>query len=83
MDRIDDPRDQADIVHAARAFFRLYGDVFRACRCRRPGAGLPLPQDQVPGGGGMKAADARVLLTGASGGIGRAMALALHAPAPR
>jgi len=35
MDRIDDPRDQADIVHAARAFFRLYGDVFRS---------LPLPQ---------------------------------------
>lgn len=35
MDRIDDPRDQADIVHAARAFFRLYGDVFRS---------LPLPR---------------------------------------
>jgi heme oxygenase len=35
MDRIDDPADQAAIVHAARAFFRLYGDVFR---------GLPLPQ---------------------------------------
>ena len=33
--RIDDTRDQADIVHAARAFFRLYGDVFRS---------LPLPQ---------------------------------------
>jgi hypothetical protein len=37
MDRIEDPRDQAAIVHAARAFFRLYGDVFR---------GLPLPQPQ-------------------------------------
>ncbi|QHE86149.1 TenA family transcriptional regulator [Hydrogenophaga sp. BPS33] len=35
MDRITDPKDQADIVHAARVFFRLYGDVFR---------GLPLPQ---------------------------------------
>jgi heme oxygenase len=35
MDRVDDPQDQADIVHAARAFFRLYGDVFRS---------LPLPQ---------------------------------------
>ena len=34
MDRIDDPLDQAVIVHAARAFFRLYGDVFRS---------LPLP----------------------------------------
>ncbi len=38
MDRIDDPRDQADIVHAARVFFRLYGDVFRS---------LPLPQMQA------------------------------------
>ena len=35
MNRIDDPTDRADIVHAARAFYRLYGDVFR---------GLPLPQ---------------------------------------
>lgn len=38
MDQIDDPRDQADIVHAARAFFRLYGDVFRS---------LPLPQAEA------------------------------------
>lgn len=35
IDRIDDPQDQADIVHCAKAFFRLYGDVFRH---------LPLPQ---------------------------------------
>ena len=35
MDEITDPKDQADIVHSAKAFFRLYGDVFR---------GLPLPQ---------------------------------------
>jgi pyrroloquinoline quinone (PQQ) biosynthesis protein C len=34
MDQIDDARDQADIVHAARAFYRLYGDVFRS---------LPMP----------------------------------------
>jgi hypothetical protein len=34
MDRIEDPQDQAAIVHAARAFFRLYGEVFRS---------LPLP----------------------------------------
>ena len=34
MNRIDDPGDQADIVHAAEMFYRLYGDVFR---------GLPLP----------------------------------------
>lgn len=35
MERIEDPQDQTAIVHAARAFFRLYADVFR---------GLPLPQ---------------------------------------
>jgi len=35
MDRIDDAGDQADIVHAAKVFYRLYGDVFR---------GLPLPE---------------------------------------
>jgi pyrroloquinoline quinone (PQQ) biosynthesis protein C len=29
MDRITDAADQKDIVHAARAFYRLYGDVFR------------------------------------------------------
>jgi pyrroloquinoline quinone (PQQ) biosynthesis protein C len=38
MDQITDPGDQADIVHAARVFFRLYADVFR---------GLPLPQAQM------------------------------------
>lgn len=32
---IEDPQDQADIVHAVRAFYRLYGDVFRS---------LPLPE---------------------------------------
>jgi pyrroloquinoline quinone (PQQ) biosynthesis protein C len=34
MNRVDDPADQEAIVHAARAFFRLYADVFRS---------LPLP----------------------------------------
>lgn len=34
MDRVESGADQADIVHAARAFYRLYGDVFRS---------LPLP----------------------------------------
>ena len=34
MGCVDDARDQAAIVHAARAFFRLYGDVFTS---------LPLP----------------------------------------
>lgn len=35
MDRIDDPSDQQAITHAARAFYRLYGDVFRS---------LPIPE---------------------------------------
>jgi hypothetical protein len=43
MDAIESPRDKADIIHAARAFYRLYGDVFRS---------LPLPitaaSEQVP-----------------------------------
>ena len=30
MDRISDAGDQADIVHAARRFYRLYADVFRS-----------------------------------------------------
>jgi hypothetical protein len=46
MDRIDDLRDQTAIVHAARAFFRLYGDVFR---------GLPLPQQVAPAVAGVPA----------------------------
>ncbi|KWT96824.1 MULTISPECIES: iron-containing redox enzyme family protein [unclassified Variovorax] len=49
MNVIEDPRDQADIVHAARAFFRLYGDVFR---------GLPLPHatTEAPSRAGIGAA---------------------------
>ena len=42
MGQIESPQDQADIIHAACAFYRLYGDVFR---------GLPLPSassDKVP-----------------------------------
>lgn len=35
MDRIDDPSDRQAITHAARAFYRLYGDVFRS---------LPIPE---------------------------------------
>lgn len=34
MDAVTDPLDQEAIIHAARAFYRLYGDVFRS---------LPLP----------------------------------------
>ena len=29
MDRIEDPADQAVIIHAAKRFYRLYGDIFR------------------------------------------------------
>ncbi len=37
MDRIEDAQDQQAIIDAARAFYRLYGDVFRS---------LPLPGAQ-------------------------------------
>jgi pyrroloquinoline quinone (PQQ) biosynthesis protein C len=30
MDKVSDARDQADIVHAARRFYRLYADIFRS-----------------------------------------------------
>jgi heme oxygenase len=43
MDQIEDPRDQAAIVHAARAFFRLYGEVFRSLPLPLP---KPLPQPE-------------------------------------
>jgi hypothetical protein len=39
MDRIPGAEDRAAIVHAARVFYRLYGDVFR---------GLPLPAAPAP-----------------------------------
>ena len=32
MNRLDDPADQAAVVHAARRFYKLYGDVFRNLR---------------------------------------------------
>jgi pyrroloquinoline quinone (PQQ) biosynthesis protein C len=39
MERIDDAQDQGAIVHAARVFYRLYGDVFRS---------LPMPLAAAP-----------------------------------
>ena len=30
MDRIEDPAEQAVIIHAARRFYRLYADIFRS-----------------------------------------------------
>jgi pyrroloquinoline quinone (PQQ) biosynthesis protein C len=47
MDRIDDPADQAAIVHAARAFFRLYGDVFRELPRPLPQAAARLLDEAV------------------------------------
>lgn len=38
MNRLDDADDQASVVHAARVFYRLYGDIFRS---------LPLPQPEA------------------------------------
>jgi pyrroloquinoline quinone (PQQ) biosynthesis protein C len=35
VNRLDDPHDRAAIVHCARVFYRLYGDVFRALDSRR------------------------------------------------
>lgn len=43
MNRMDDPCDQDAIVHAARAFYRLYGEVFRS---------LPLPLEGAATGAG-------------------------------
>ena len=37
MNLLDDPADQQAVIHAARMFYRLYGDVFRS---------LPLPVAQ-------------------------------------
>jgi uncharacterized protein YjeT (DUF2065 family) len=37
MNLLDDPGDQQAVLHAAKMFYRLYGDVFR---------GLPLPAPQ-------------------------------------
>jgi pyrroloquinoline quinone (PQQ) biosynthesis protein C len=30
MNRIEDPDEQAQIIHSAKAFYRLYGDIFRS-----------------------------------------------------
>ncbi|MDT0635877.1 iron-containing redox enzyme family protein [Spectribacter hydrogenoxidans] len=38
MNRLEDPDDQAAVVHTARIIYRLYGDMFR---------GLPMPEAAV------------------------------------
>ncbi|MFQ5633990.1 MAG: TenA family transcriptional regulator [Gammaproteobacteria bacterium] len=44
MNRIDDPAEQAMVVHAARVFYRLYGDVLRSVTAGRPATPTPMPE---------------------------------------
>lgn len=37
MDRIDSPAEQDVIIHSARVFYRLYGDIFRGVPVSSPG----------------------------------------------
>jgi thiaminase len=41
MNKIDDPADQAVIIHAAKRFYRLYGDIFRTLTAEHGIARLP------------------------------------------
>lgn len=41
MDRLDDADDQAAVIHRARMFYRLYGDLFRTLPV--PATGTPIP----------------------------------------
>lgn len=34
MNRVEDPADQATIIHSARVFYKLYGDIFRELAAR-------------------------------------------------
>jgi hypothetical protein len=54
------PEDQAEVLHVRPVFYKLYGDIFRALPRRR--------RD------GMQLNNARILLTGATGGLGQALA---------
>jgi shikimate 5-dehydrogenase len=69
MNTLDDPDDQAAVIHASKVVYKLYTDMFRG-----------LPRDgRTP----MRLSEARVVLTGASGGIGLAIATALCASGAR
>lgn len=46
MNRISDPVDQKLIVHTARVFYTLYGDIFRSLT---PGHGIPKMDDKIAG----------------------------------
>lgn len=39
MDRLDQPEDQQAVIHAARCFYRLYGDLFRELDARHAALG--------------------------------------------
>ena len=41
MDRIDDPNEQAVIIHAAKMFYQLYGNVFRSITAAKTVANIP------------------------------------------
>lgn len=69
MNTLDDPADQAAVIHASKVVYALYTDMFRG-----------LPRD---GRSPMRLSEARVVLTGASGGIGLAIATALCASGAR
>jgi pyrroloquinoline quinone (PQQ) biosynthesis protein C len=32
MDKLEDPEDQRAVIHAAKRFYKLYGDIFRTLR---------------------------------------------------
>jgi hypothetical protein len=32
MNQLDDPADQHAVIHAAKRFYKLYGDIFRTLR---------------------------------------------------
>ena len=63
MDQIEEVEDRQAIVHAARAFYRLYGDVFRS---------LPLPQTVGAGAGTGAAAAGAGARAGAGAGAAAA-----------
>ncbi|MEZ5504664.1 MAG: SDR family oxidoreductase [Gammaproteobacteria bacterium] len=66
MDQMTHPEDQQAIVHAANVVYQLYGDMLHAIRYCQP---RKEPTMQLRG--------QKVLLTGATGGIGKALARVL------
>jgi pyrroloquinoline quinone (PQQ) biosynthesis protein C len=51
MDRITDPAEQAQVIHAANVFYKLYGDIFRGLN-----AAHGIPRLNVAAGGQQHAA---------------------------